>query len=138
MSITTDWDEVLEALEHNRALILGKAADEITYTIPMLAVPRTAADAFAHHQRQMYESVERLHDSLQALRLHERLLLDEFKWAAEALPRWGVTAEHLEELIDCYLRTAQVVASWKPEELRVLEAIRDYLRDIARTTFPVA
>lgn len=136
MPIAADWDPVLEALDQNRALLLGQSADQLTYTIPMLGVPRTAADPFAYHQRHMYENVERLHDSLQTVRLDERLLTYEFEWAAETLSRWGFTAGHLEELIDCYVSTAQAIGSWRPGELRVLEAIRSYLRGIARATFP--
>lgn len=135
MAMPPEWDSVLERLEHHRALLLGRATDELTYSIPILAAP-PAADAFGHHQRQLYTTVERLHDGLQAMRLDERLLVYEFEWGGQVLPRLGVTVEHLEELIDRYVSAAHGLDIWAPGEGGVLEAIRAYLRRLARATFP--
>lgn len=136
MTTEASWEPVLATLDHYRALLLGRVADQLTYTVPMLGVPPTAEDPIAHHQRQMYLCVERLHDGLQAARLNEQLLVHEFEWASDALTRWGVTAEHLDELIDRYVSTALAIGSWRPAERAVLEAIRAYLREIARRCFP--
>lgn len=136
MSIPAQWDAVLDALEQHRAVLLGRVADELTYTIPLLAVPPAVADFAAVHQRQMAATVARLHDGLQAARLHEQLLVHEFAWGAAVLPRWEVTAAHLAQLIDTYIQAALTLRSWEPEARAVLNELRDYLHGIARRTFP--
>lgn len=135
MTIPLTWDGALARLDQYRAVLLGQVADELTYTIPLLAVPPTAADLAAYHQRQMYETVARLHDYLQTARLHEQLLVDEFVWAAGTLPHWGVTVAHIAQMINCYLDTAQRLGTWEAPELGVLGEIRAYLLQIAHTTF---
>lgn len=135
MSIAVGWEAVLTRLEHNRALLLGTVADELTYTLPMLAVPQTAADPVAYHQRQIYATVERLHDSLQAVALSEQLLAHEFAWAAQSLPRLGVSAEHLAQMIDGYVSAARSIGTWGPGERAALEEIRAYLRGLVSTVF---
>lgn len=138
MSLPARWDVVLTRLEQERAVLLGQVADELTYTIPLLAVPPTAPDFAAYHQRQMLATVERLHDNLQAARLNEQLLVHEFAWAARVLPRWGVTAEHLATVIDTYVQIARTLATWEPEALELLEELRSYLHQVARMAFPVS
>lgn len=135
MTPAADWAPVLARLERYRALVLGMAAEELTYSLPMLAVPPTAGDPLAQHQRQMYATVERLHDALQAVQLSEQLLVHEFTWGAQVLPRWGVRVEHVEEMIDRYIGAAGAGGAWSPAELAVLEAIRAYLRGVARAAF---
>ncbi|NTU79669.1 MAG: hypothetical protein HGA45_09730 [Chloroflexales bacterium] len=137
MSIPAQWDAVLDALEQHRAMLLGRVADELTYTIPLLAVPPAVADFAAVHQRQMAATVARLHDGLQAARLHEQLLVYEFAWGAQALSRWGVMAEHLAQLIDTYIQAALALDSWAPEARGILEELRDYLHGLAHRTFPL-
>lgn len=135
MTIPPRWDAALATLDQYRSALLGHVADQLTFTVPLLAVPPTAADPAGHHQRQMYASVARLHDSLQAARLHEQLLVHELAWAGQVLPRWGVSVEHLMLLIDTYVSSAQALGTWGPEEREVLEEIRGYLHQLALTAF---
>lgn len=136
MTSDPSWEPVLAKLDHYRTLILGRVADQLTYTIPMLGVAPISSDPLADHQGQMYATVARLHDGLQAARLNEKLLVQELEWAAEVLPRWGVTAAHFTDMVDRYVSTAQAVGDWGGQERQVLEAIRAYLRELARASFP--
>ncbi|NTU79066.1 MAG: hypothetical protein HGA45_06645 [Chloroflexales bacterium] len=136
LPVMARWDAVLTTLDQNRALLLGLVADQLTYTIPLLAVPPTATDFAREHQRQMYDALASLHDTVQAAWVHEQVLVDEFVWAGRVLTRWGVTSEHVAQMIDCYVSTAQTLRPWEPEAQRVLEELRDYLHHLARTTFP--
>jgi hypothetical protein len=135
MPLRPGWEAILTTLEHHRAALIGAVADELTFTIPLLAVPPTAADPAGHHQRQMVATVARLHDILQTARLDEQLLVYEFAWVARVLPGWGVGATEVVRLIDAYHASALVLASWSAAERAVLEEIRAYLHQITATTF---
>lgn len=135
MSALSRWGDIIAALELHRAALIGAVADELTFTIPLLAVPPTAADPAGHHQRQMAETVARLHDILQAARLDEQLLVHEVVWAARVLPRWGVDATHVDQLIDSYHAKVLVLGSWGDAERAALEELRAYLHQLAATAF---
>lgn len=133
MSIATTWDTTLTQLDQYRAVLLGTVVDALTYSLPMVGIPSTVPDFATYHQQHISDIVNRLHDSLQAVRLHEQLLIDEFTWMVHQLTRNGLQLPHIAEVIDQYVVTAQALGTWKPDQLQHLDAIRSYLYDLAQS-----
>jgi hypothetical protein len=138
MPAMAHWEPVLVRLEEFRAVLLGQVAEELTFSVPLLSIPPQAADPAGYHQRQMVATAARLHDSLQSARLDEQLLVYEFVWAAQVLPRWGVCVEDFEQLVDAYLSSAEQLGTWKDAERVVLEEMRGYLLRLTVTTFSLS
>lgn len=135
MTISALWDEVLETLDALRAPLIGLVADDLTYTLPMLAIPENTFDLLGLQQRHMLTTVARLHDALQAARLNWGLISYEYEWAAQSLPRFGVTEQHQQILLESYFATALKLRSWQPHEQGALAAIQKELSRILRSSW---
>lgn len=136
MSIPAEWDEVLMTLEAHRALLLGLVAEELTYTVPIVAVYDSAPDFAIQHQRQMLQTTERFHDTLQAARLDWELVVHEFRWSAATLPQRGITHKHLLTLIATYFAAAFRLHQWSSSEERALEDLSTKLYELVLSTYP--
>lgn len=126
---------VANALEARREEIGALVADSLAYALPMVGLSPALEDRAARHHERMRTTAQRFHQAVQTGVLFDwSMVAHEFSWGGRVLPRHGVTADHLQTLIDTYFQAAATLP-WGEEERAALERIAAKVRALAAQEF---